>query len=125
MVQIEVGTKIRELRKKLKLSLQAFAERVGVSYGYLGQVERGEKAVNATIIFGIRREFGVDLGAPPVGGPREDTKICEPGDLYSVTGFVRKVSIEEEELLKCWEKIDEGSRRTLMDVAKALAERKP
>lgn len=56
-----VGARIRSLRKGKNLTLKAFAERIGVSLPYLGAVERGEKAANSIIFFGIRREFGVDL----------------------------------------------------------------
>lgn len=37
------GDRLRERREELELSLRAVAAECGVSYGYLGQLERGEK----------------------------------------------------------------------------------
>jgi transcriptional regulator with XRE-family HTH domain len=42
----DIGRRLREIRSWRQLSLRATAELSGISYGYLGQIERGEKAVN-------------------------------------------------------------------------------
>ena len=56
-----IGNKIRQLRKLKKMTLENLASRLGISYGYLGQVERGETKANDDIFTGIFREFGVNI----------------------------------------------------------------
>ncbi|QJB56537.1 helix-turn-helix transcriptional regulator [Pseudodesulfovibrio sp. zrk46] len=41
-VSEKVGARIRTLRKQADLTQQELAERAGVSYKYLGQIERGQ-----------------------------------------------------------------------------------
>lgn len=41
-VSEKIGTRIRTLRKRAELTQQELAECAGVSYKYLGQVERGQ-----------------------------------------------------------------------------------
>ena len=38
-----IGNKIRETRKRMKLSLEELQVRTNISISYLGQIERGEK----------------------------------------------------------------------------------
>lgn len=56
-----IGNKIRQLRKLKKMTLENLASRLGILYGYLGQVERGETKANDDIFTGIFREFGVNI----------------------------------------------------------------
>ncbi|MGA6166524.1 helix-turn-helix domain-containing protein [Amycolatopsis magusensis] len=41
----DIGRRVREIRSWRRMSLRATAELAGVTYGYLGQIERGEKPV--------------------------------------------------------------------------------
>ncbi|WP_020666946.1 helix-turn-helix domain-containing protein [Amycolatopsis nigrescens] len=43
----ELGRRAREIRSWRRLSLRAAAELSGISYSYLGQIERGERPVNS------------------------------------------------------------------------------
>src|SRR5205823_10312730 len=49
----DVGTYIREQRRKAQLSLRKLAERAGVSNPYLSQIERGLRQPSAKILKGI------------------------------------------------------------------------
>ncbi|MGC7101435.1 helix-turn-helix domain-containing protein [Amycolatopsis lurida] len=42
----DLGHRLREIRIWRKLGFRAAAELSGISHGYLGQIERGEKPVN-------------------------------------------------------------------------------
>ncbi|WP_235698748.1 helix-turn-helix domain-containing protein [Clostridioides difficile] len=42
-IYIIIGKRIKNFRKKLGYSQKTLAERVGVAYTYIGQIERGEK----------------------------------------------------------------------------------
>jgi transcriptional regulator with XRE-family HTH domain len=55
-----VGRRIRELRG-FDMSQDEFAQRIGVSQGYLSSMERGEKEIGAQILLRISREFGKSL----------------------------------------------------------------
>jgi transcriptional regulator with XRE-family HTH domain len=49
----DVGTYIRDQRRKAQLSLRKLAERAGVSNPYLSQIERGLRQPSAKILKGI------------------------------------------------------------------------
>src|SRR2546427_8833589 len=49
----DVGTYIRDQRRKAHLSLRNLAERAGVSNPYLSQIERGMRQPSAKILKGI------------------------------------------------------------------------
>jgi ribosome-binding protein aMBF1 (putative translation factor) len=46
-IQKQLGARVRELRRKRKLSQDVFAERSGLHRAHVGEIERGES--NATI----------------------------------------------------------------------------
>lgn len=52
-----IGRRIRELRG-FDMTQADFAERIGVSQGYLSALENGEKEPGAAVLLAIRREFG-------------------------------------------------------------------
>ncbi len=72
-----IGNKIRQLRKLKKMTLENLASRLGISYGYLGQVERGETKANDDIFTGIFREFGVNI-ADLSGVPEPEDAEAKP-----------------------------------------------
>jgi transcriptional regulator with XRE-family HTH domain len=51
------GRRIRELRG-FYMTQREFAERVGVSQGYLSALENGEKEPGGAVLLAIGREFG-------------------------------------------------------------------
>jgi transcriptional regulator with XRE-family HTH domain len=54
-----VGARIRSLRKENGLSQQALAERAGVSYKYLGEIERGQVSLSVEILIKIAQALHV------------------------------------------------------------------
>jgi transcriptional regulator with XRE-family HTH domain len=52
-----VGRRIRELRG-FDMTQAEFARRIGVTQGYLSEVERGHKEPGAAVLLAISREFG-------------------------------------------------------------------
>jgi transcriptional regulator with XRE-family HTH domain len=52
-----VGRRIRELRG-FDLTQVEFARRVGVTQGFLSELERGQKEAGAAVLLAISREFG-------------------------------------------------------------------
>jgi transcriptional regulator with XRE-family HTH domain len=55
-----VGRRIRELRG-FDMNQEEFAQRIGVSQGYVSSIERGEKEVGIEILLKISREYGKSL----------------------------------------------------------------
>ena len=52
-----IGRRIRELRG-YDMTQADFADRIGVSQGYLSALENGDKEPGAAVLLSIREEFG-------------------------------------------------------------------
>jgi transcriptional regulator with XRE-family HTH domain len=57
----KIGTNIRELRKAQNLTQEQLAEKAGVSYKYLGEIERGEKNSGILNLFKIAGGLSLSL----------------------------------------------------------------
>lgn len=55
-----MNSRLRELRKELGLTLEAFGKRVGVTRSAVGKIEKGERKVTEQMILSICREFNVN-----------------------------------------------------------------
>lgn len=53
------GRKVRELREKLDLSQEAFADEIGLHRTYISGVERGVRNPTITVVEKIARGLGV------------------------------------------------------------------
>ena len=54
------GERVRQVRKKLGLTLEKFGERIGLKKSGLSQIENGKNSVTDQVIKSICREFSVD-----------------------------------------------------------------
>lgn len=59
---IEFGRRVRERRNELGLSQEQLAERVGLHWTYIGQVERGRSNVTLHSTLRIAQALGCDPG---------------------------------------------------------------
>ncbi len=57
---IRISTVIRESRKAKGLTQEALAEYIGVSSGYIGQIERGETMPSAATLSVLIEVLGID-----------------------------------------------------------------
>ena len=55
-----MNERIRELRKSLNLTMEAFGGRIGVSKSTISNIENGNRETREHMIKSICREFGVD-----------------------------------------------------------------
>ena len=55
------GLRVRELRKKSKLTQSELAEKIGLSTNFIGMVERGERNTSVDKIFKQSRAFNLSL----------------------------------------------------------------
>lgn len=93
---LELGPRVRRLRKAAALTLDGLAERSGVSRAMLSKVERGEKNPTLAVVTRIARGLGTSLSglmgaesdAAPVATRRVDQRLSFRD---SETGFERHV----------------------------------
>lgn len=56
---LEIGSRIRNIRESMKLSRSAFSEKINISEVFLSQVERGEKSISLNTLISICNNTGV------------------------------------------------------------------
>ena len=61
-VQTRLGTRVRDLRTRRAWTQEALGERAGLSYKFIGEIERGSGNPTVDSIAQIARAFGVDVG---------------------------------------------------------------
>ena len=82
MAYTEIGKNIQAVRMQQKLSREALAERSGLSANFIGNIERGEKAVSLESFISIANGLGVSadvlLGSVLTNGYQVKTSmLCE------------------------------------------------
>ena len=55
------GEKLRSLRKQRGLAITELGDMLGVSYSYVGKLERGEKIPNVAMLIKIADVFNISL----------------------------------------------------------------
>ena len=82
MAYTEIGQNIQAARKQLNMSREELAEKAGLSAKFIGNIERGEKAVSLDSFICIANVLGASadalLGSVLVNGYKIKTsKLCE------------------------------------------------
>jgi transcriptional regulator with XRE-family HTH domain len=88
---------VKEWRKYRNLTQEQLAERVGMSVSNISQLERGLQGYS---------EEGIEALAQALN--------CEPGHLFMVD------PTKDDAIWSIWERANEGQRRHIVEVAKAL-----
>lgn len=77
----DIGRKIRQLRNKRGVTVKDLADMVGMSAGYLSEVERGKSAVSGELLMrvgsALQTTAGVLLGEEPDSEDRNTVEIPE------------------------------------------------
>jgi transcriptional regulator with XRE-family HTH domain len=60
-VLVKFGNRVREERKKQKISQEALAEKAGVHRTYIGMIERAEKNITLNNIEKISKALGLPI----------------------------------------------------------------
>lgn len=60
---VALGARVRRLRRRAGLTIEALAERAGIGAHYLGGVERGEQNPTLKVLVGVASALGVTLPA--------------------------------------------------------------
>lgn len=104
-----IGQRIREERQKLQLSRERFAEIIGLSDYYIGQLERGERQMSLPVLVKISKFLRVSLDYLIFGEAVQSFYIFEASEIYDTSGFkagkeinslLKKCSPKELELIK-------------------------
>ncbi|MBP0589736.1 cupin domain-containing protein [Paraburkholderia sp. LEh10] len=77
---LELGSKIRALRQRLKRTLDETATAAGISKPFLSQVERGLASPSITSLAGIANALGVKVQYF-VDTPSEERSVCRANEL--------------------------------------------
>jgi len=56
-----LGARIREERRKQNLTQEQLADKVSVTYSYIGQVERGERGISLETLINVSNCLGVTV----------------------------------------------------------------
>jgi transcriptional regulator with XRE-family HTH domain len=96
--------KIKQIRERLGLSQKEFAEKIGVSKGYLSAIESNTRKPGRKIFEGIIKECLEDLVIVYSGKPDPETVdlhgVAEPGPLWNRTSPSIELSPREEALIR-------------------------
>ncbi|MCR4430462.1 MAG: helix-turn-helix domain-containing protein [Tepidanaerobacteraceae bacterium] len=101
-----IGQRIRSEREKMGLSREEFAEIVGLSDYYVGQLERGERQMSLTVMVRIANCLHVSLdylifGDSGADGVNESQCTYKAGDVRrEINLLLDKCSPKEMELFK-------------------------
>lgn len=94
-----IGLRVRAERERIGLTREKFAEQVGISSLYVGQIERGQRAMSLKTFVKIADSLHADAEYLIRGGKSEDD-----ADKSGVLNLLQKCSGREiklaEELLK-------------------------
>ena len=95
------GKKIKTVREKLSITQKEMAKSLGISQAYLCAIESGKMQVNAKVIFGLERIFGVKTewlaeGSGDIFKEKRDV-VAEKGEL-SIVSFIGS-SVNEGKVL--------------------------
>ena len=60
-VDIKIGNKIKDLRRKLGLQAKKLAEQIGISPSYLNLIESGKRKIDGDLLLKISQELRIEL----------------------------------------------------------------
>jgi len=102
--RIDIGTRMRQLRRKANLSLQQLARLSGVSKAMLSQIEQNKTNPTVAVVLKIARALRVELSELVQAGPRrrfnvirsEDEKYLFSSDEKCTVRTLSPLSLEKD-----------------------------
>jgi transcriptional regulator with XRE-family HTH domain len=107
-----VGERLRTLRERRGLSMQALADLTGIDAERLRAFEAGER-IRPEVLYGLAGTLNVLIAAFFVG--------TEPPQVQPLDELAAFASPETAELLRAWRQLDENGRRKALLTVKAVA----
>ena len=115
-VDEHVGARLRQLRKSIKLSQSALAERLGLTFQQVQKYERGTNRVSASKLHEAALVLNVSVSdffeGLPGSGPTGESRVIAM-DAASESDLQR--------LIRIYEGVPAEERRRLIDVVEAVA----
>jgi transcriptional regulator with XRE-family HTH domain len=102
-LRAQVGQRLREWRRRRRLTQEQLAERAGLSYKFIGEIERGTG--NPTLTTLERLSTALDIQIPDFFEPRGDR---EPRDAYVISA--RGVELAREAIVSLGALIEQAER---------------
>lgn len=90
-----IGERIRKSRKEINMTQEEFAEAIGVSVGYINQIETGKKCFNLKRFNEI-----IELFDKPISYFVEGTDSSEHSAIKEINDMLINVSDEKLNLIK-------------------------
>ena len=97
----DIGKRIREQRKKHKLSREQLAEKLNLSVNFLGQIERQERSFSVETMLKLSQELDISLD-------------------YLLRGKHNNDDLNKMELIQIIDKLSNQQIKILLDLAKSL-----
>lgn len=108
-----VGERIKAARKSLGLTLEEFGKKLGVGKTAISKLEKGERNLTDQMLLSIHREFNVreEWLRDGIG------EMFEPAAADELDALAKEYGLSEGEkiLIEHYIKLDEGSRRAVID----------
>lgn len=108
-----IGERIKELRKSLGLTLEEFGKKLGVGKSAISNIENGSRNLTDQMSLSIHREFNVreEWLRDGIG------EMFEPAAADELDALAKEYGLSEGEkiLIEHYIKLDEGSRRAVID----------
>ncbi len=77
MNDIEVGNRIRQIRKEFNMNRETFSEMIDISDVFLGQLERGERSLSTKTLIKIINFTGYSSDFILFGNENSNNTICK------------------------------------------------
>lgn len=91
-----MNTRLKQLRKELKLSQEVFGKRLGITGGGISKLEKGERNITEQMILSICREFRVNYfwlteGKGEIFSGTPQTVVDELAEDYDLDDIDKKI----------------------------------
>ena len=116
-----MNTRLKELRKSLKLTLEEFGNKVGVTKAAISRLERGERAITEQMLISICREFNVNDKWLRTGEGKMFIELPEEDEFMKAAASISKSNdkFAMQMLIEYW-KLDDDSKQIFTDYLKKV-----
>lgn len=114
----EIGSRIRNEREKLGLSREKFAEIVGLSSYYIGQIERGDRTMSLETLVKISTSLNASIDFILIGYTRYMENILVKETIHE--NYKHELDEEVKEILSLLSNTSKEDLRLIRDMIKLL-----
>lgn len=117
-----MNDRIKEVRKKLKLTQREFGKRLGVQDTAISKIESGERNLTDQMVLAICREFNVNEEWLRTGAGGNEEMFIETDDTI-ISNLVSEYGLDKmsEIILRTYVEIDESQRKSVNNFIRVTA----